>query len=275
VNIAAPRLVSRIVLVVILAAAGFTTRSAASISWSGQRNIVLGLGPDDNTTFFDLNGDGVDDLGFRNYNGTMSLVPVPGNAATATSQGGYDRYRPVAAGTMVSQLLDAPLLWMNDEDYLVSYMMHDPTGEVVGIGPWRGVTNGALGVSFQADGETHYGWIRMSDVSETTFVVHDWAYETQPDVGIVAHATSDLAFVGIAQAQDASVSLSLEGPPMQIVLMECSGDLVAWAPLKWYEDEQGNMAVELYQIDAQGHLHVEDSEAVGQKQRFYRAVLLP
>jgi hypothetical protein len=132
-----------------------------------------------------------------------------------------------------------------------------------------------LGVSFQAEGETHYGWIRMSDVSETTFVVHDWAYETQPDVGIVAHATRDLAFVGISQVPNGIVSLSLQGPPMQIVLMECSDDLVAWAPLKSYEDEQGNVAVELNQTDAEGRLLVEDSEAVGQRRTFYRAVLLP
>lgn len=265
----------KIVLAVTLGAVGLATRAAGRIYWSGPQNIVLGLGPDDNTTFFDLNGDGVDNLGLRNYNGTMSLVPLPGNAVTATSLGGYDRYRPIAAGTMVGHLLDAALLWMNKEDYLVSYMMHDPTGEVLGIGPWRGVTNGVLGVSFQANGETHFGWIRMSDMSETAFVVHDWAYETQPAVSLVAHATRDLVFVDIAQAPNGNVALSLEGPPMQIVLMECSSDLVAWAPLKWYEDEQGNMAVELNRLDTEGKLWVEDSEAATHQMRFYRATLLP
>jgi len=157
-----------------------------SISWSGQQNVVLGLGPDDNTTFLDLNEDGVNDFGFRNYNGTLSLVPALGSSATATTGGGYQWYGPLNAGTMVSQLLDAPLLWMSDEDYLVSYMMHDPTGEVIGIGPWRGVDHGLLGLSFDIGGQTHYGWIRMTDDSETAFVVHDWAYETQSGFGINA-----------------------------------------------------------------------------------------
>ncbi len=187
-NTTALKLMPRVGVAVVLLVAHSSLRvfGSPSISWSGEQNVVLGLGPSDNTTFFDLNGDGMDDFGFRNYNGTMSLVPVLGSSATATTQGGYDRYRPISAGTMVSQLLDTPLLWMNDEDYLVSYMMHDPTGEVIGIGPWLGVDHGLLGLSFDIGGQTHYGWMRLTDVSETEFLVHDWAYETHPGFGIIA-----------------------------------------------------------------------------------------
>jgi len=183
-----PRLLPRTGLAVVLLSVGLTLRAFGypCISWSGQRDVILGLGPDDNTTFFDLNGDGVNDFGFRNYNSTMSLVPAPGSLATATAGGGYQWYGPLNAGTMVSEILNAPLSWSSEERYLVSYMMHDPTGEVVGIGPWLGVDHGLLGVSFDIGGQTHYGWMRMSDVSETAFAVHDWAYETQPGLGINA-----------------------------------------------------------------------------------------
>jgi hypothetical protein len=180
-------LARRIVLgAVILAAAGFHPVTASpSISWSGDRDIVLGLGPGDNTTWFDLNSDGVEDIGFRNYQATMSLVLSPSATATATTEASFHWYGPLDAGTLVGAALDSPLSWMREEDTLVSYMIVDD-GEVLGIGPWINVTEGLLGVSFDTDGQTHYGWLRMSDVSSTTFMLHDWAFETQPGLGINA-----------------------------------------------------------------------------------------
>jgi hypothetical protein len=175
-------LVRSVSLAAVMTVAGLCPATASpSISWSGEQHIILGLGPGDNTTWFDLNGDGIDDVGFRNYEGTLSLIPSFG--ATATTWSGYDRYRPLDAATMIDASLAPPLLWSTDEDYLVSYMIVDE-GEVLGIGPWKDVTEGLLGVSFDAGGNTHYGWLRMSDVSSTAFMLHDWAYETQPGVGI-------------------------------------------------------------------------------------------
>jgi hypothetical protein len=55
-------------------------------------------------------------------------------------------------------------------------------------GHWRGVTNGYLGLSFQINGETHYGWARLSVHAihhfcrGKTFVttLTGYAYETVP-----------------------------------------------------------------------------------------------
>ncbi len=248
----------------------------SSIVWSGIQDIVIGLGPGLSSTYLDLNDDGIDNFVFINNESTLSLGPISNSAAIAdpTWQLGKTRYRPLEETMLIGMELDSPYEWNQSEDMILSYMMHIPTGEVIGGGPWHTVTNGLLGISFEIDGNTHYGWMRMSDISFSTFRVHDWAYETQPHVGIVAHVTRDLSFVSIAQASDGTLSLSLQGPPMQTVLMECSYDLVAWAPLKWQEDEKGNVTVELHQIDASGHLHIE-AESVGRKQRFYRAALLP
>ena len=158
--------------------------AGGSIWWSGERNVVLGLGPGMNMTPFDLNGDGNDDFGFRNNEGTLSLVPVGGNRAAAdpTWQPGHLNYRPLPPGTLIGAPLPGDFVWDGDENFLVSYM---PVG---GSGPWHGIQYGLLGVSFEINGQTHYGWIRMSDVSPVSFILHDWAYETQPGVPIKAGA---------------------------------------------------------------------------------------
>jgi hypothetical protein len=156
----------------------------ASIWWSGPRERrLVPIDPD-----FDIDADGAADFLFSNNEGTLSFIPLAQNAGVATSEAGYDRFRPLPSGAPIGEILAAPYLWMDKEDYLVSYMMHDPTGDVIGIGPWRGVQYGLLGVSFEINSQTHYGWIRMSDVSPVTFVLHDWAYETRPGVPIKAGA---------------------------------------------------------------------------------------
>jgi hypothetical protein len=157
-------------------------KAAGSIWWSGERDVVLGLGPGMNITPFDLDGDETDDFGFRNYEATMSLLPLAENAGVATSQAGYDRFRPLPSGTAIGEVLAPPYLWMSEEGYLVSYT------NVGGGGTWHGVQYGLLGLSFEINGRTHYGWIRMSDMSQVSFILHDWAYETQPGVPIKAGA---------------------------------------------------------------------------------------
>ncbi len=177
-----------VALAVLLSLCVVDARATGSICWSGEQNVVLGLVPGMNMTCFDLNGDGIDDFGLRNYEATLSFVPLGDNAGMATTAAGYDWFGPLPPDTAVGQLPPSPYLWMTEEAYLVSYMVHDPTGQVIGIGPWHGVEYGLLGLSFEINGRRHYGWIRMSDVSEVTFMVHDWAYESGPGVAIKAGA---------------------------------------------------------------------------------------
>ena len=154
--------------------------AAVSISWSApQERRLVPIDPD-----FDINGDGIVDFLFRNNEGTLSLAPVGGNRAVAdpTWQPGHLNYRPVPAGTLIDVALPGPFLWDGDENFLVSYM------DVGGSGPWHGVQYGLLGLSFEINGQTHYGWIRMSGVSQVSFILHDWAYETRPGVPIKAGA---------------------------------------------------------------------------------------
>ena len=167
-------------------------RASPTISWSGIRDVSLGIGTGEYSRFFDLNDDGVDDFVLQHDNGTMSFAPESGNFAVMTSitipAGTFERYRPMPEGTEVGETLASPYLWSGAEDHLVNYKWSDIADELVGVGPWVDVANGLLGISFDIDGATHYGWIRMSNSDPFNLVVNDWAWETEPGVGIALGA---------------------------------------------------------------------------------------
>jgi hypothetical protein len=54
------------------------------------------------------------------------------------------------------------------------------------FGPWANVTNRYLGFKFLINGQTHYGWARVSVTNEIrTVVLTGYAYETTPNKNIV------------------------------------------------------------------------------------------
>jgi hypothetical protein len=59
-------------------------------------------------------------------------------------------------------------------------------------GPWANVKDRYLGFKFQIDGETHYGWARLSvgGTEPLAAKLTGYAYETIPDTPIVAGKTS-------------------------------------------------------------------------------------
>ena len=60
------------------------------------------------------------------------------------------------------------------------------------------VDNAYIGMDFRINGgpDLYYGWIRVSvNNAAATFVIHDWAYVTDPGVGILA---GDAGVVGSA-----------------------------------------------------------------------------
>ena len=66
-------------------------------------------------------------------------------------------------------------------------------------GNFRG-TRGYIGVRFQINGETKYGWIEFEGAGQQTNhqpgIIHDWAYEACTDEPIVAGATTGGADCG-------------------------------------------------------------------------------
>ena len=170
------------VLVVTMLIAVASQQSAASIIWSGEESIlIIGLGPGENRTYFDLNEDDCNDIAFLDYEATLSFGPVAGNFATATTQNGYLWYGPISEGSLIAETL-VDYVWSDSEKVLVSCM------DVGCSGFWYGVEEGLLGLSFQIEDETHYGWIRLCGTGDARFILQDWAYESEPNTAIVAGA---------------------------------------------------------------------------------------
>jgi len=69
-------------------------------------------------------------------------------------------------------------------------------------GPWANVTNRYLGLKFQIDGKTHYGWARLSvrvkGPLQITATLTSYAYETIPNKPILAGQTAGKADDGTA-----------------------------------------------------------------------------
>jgi hypothetical protein len=57
------------------------------------------------------------------------------------------------------------------------------------IGPWQNVTDRFLGLSFKINGETHFGWARMSVSATRQVTVTGYAYESTPNMPLVTGIT--------------------------------------------------------------------------------------
>ena len=166
--------------------------AAMSISWSGPVNQEIGMGPGEWFTPFDFDNNGVADIMFRTFETTMYLQPLGNNEIVATAQQFANYYDPISGGFLIDQDLTSPNLWETGERNILTYMIEEPFNELVGGGSWYAVQSGYLGVSFYSDTDLHYAWVRMSE-SDMTLTVHDWAYETQPGLGIYAGAIPEPA----------------------------------------------------------------------------------
>jgi hypothetical protein len=66
------------------------------------------------------------------------------------------------------------------------------SGESFSDGPWKNATNRYLGLRFSVNGETHYGWARLTVTAKGEIVatLTGYAYETVPNRPIIAGKTS-------------------------------------------------------------------------------------
>jgi hypothetical protein len=78
-------------------------------------------------------------------------------------------------------------------------------------GRWPNVKNRYLGLQFQMDGETHYGWARLSvavnrQSKRLTAVLTGYAYETIPNTPVLAGSTSGTVGARPAPASGLGIS---------------------------------------------------------------------
>lgn len=167
------------------------------------------IGPNQ-TLPLDLNHDGIRDFSFQdpystNGNsggGTLKIVPaksanqvwVKAGYAAALAAGVRIRAaRPFAPGTKpMARVFFTP----------------SSTPNTRGYGPWQNATNRYLGLRFRIDGETHFGWARLTVKAQARGVVATltgYAYETVPNKPIIAGKTKRSDDNSIVEEPNASL----------------------------------------------------------------------
>jgi hypothetical protein len=169
--------------VAVASAAGVTTLALAQPAVAEivytPANINIG-----NYYALDLNHDGIADFTIRimpymsHTNDLVLQLNAPGNAAE-------DRANPLGIGVLIGaerKFTTNTFVYggivMGDFFAYASY--HNSNGA------WKNVTNKFLGLRFMVDGETHYGWARLSFTGAISAVLTGYAYETVPNQKIRA-----------------------------------------------------------------------------------------
>jgi hypothetical protein len=171
----------------------------ADIVWSGsmyQRTYH-------DVSAIDINQDGADDFTFLMEIDTVGgtyydyfIEPTNGQIvrekiSETVTGGGW----PLASGSAISASVEVPepfdAVWDASKASLFSYGFPTDPDWVDYSGNFRH-TDGFLGVSFEVDGSTHYGWIEFShdrtrsEPLNNSLMIHGRAYESTPDKPIVA-----------------------------------------------------------------------------------------
>jgi len=180
----------------------------AAIVYSGLKNIAIG---DNATVAIDLDGNGAIDFNAlntapvaladgENYSKLKAQFIIPEAENAIASSDGLN----LETG---AQLPGDGMSWLtagsadNDFGFNLDYgnIINDSAGLNFAMqGPFGG-KKGLLGVRFQINNDTHYGWIRYQgiggDEKAVAGTIVDWAYEDTPDTAISADAGCSLTMI--------------------------------------------------------------------------------
>jgi hypothetical protein len=130
--------------------------------------------------FYDLDGNGTDDMSLQNDG--LSVWGRSGGPSRLLGDPLFLGFRAVAVpeGAFIGIDTTPGTEWTTDRVSLNACSNGSCSGDYDG-----GIDY--LGVEFEISGATHYGWLEIESAETFTFaLVHRWAYETEPGVGIVA-----------------------------------------------------------------------------------------
>lgn len=164
-------------------------QTPSTIVYSGLKDIIVGISPlsDWFSRPFDVNGDAITDFDFDSRHLTLAFSPKNANASITDPVMGM--MPPLGEGTLIGDTLIVPAEWSSSSQQIMVSCMELLGNDIGCAGPWTGATNGYIGMAFDIDGSTHYGWARMTIRGAARADLHDWAYETRPGIGIAAGAT--------------------------------------------------------------------------------------
>jgi hypothetical protein len=159
-----------------------------------RKTIEVGSGP----ISIDINGDGVADFQFKvtSFSGyhvglwrSAWVQPLAGGGVVG--EPGYHLQTSYASALVRGAEIGPAVHFASRGGTLIEGKFSaDCTTLTCGsgsglFGNWGNVSNRYLGVKFPIDGETHYGWVRLT-VSGPAVQINGYAYETIPDKPIVA-----------------------------------------------------------------------------------------
>ncbi|MBA4107595.1 MAG: hypothetical protein C0485_17805 [Pirellula sp.] len=151
--------------------------SDGAVVYSGAQNIAIGSGFSQNV---DLNGDAQNDILLKNFNfgggpyqgATVNFAP----GKVVGFNNGLAYVSALSAGALIDGMTAGPGFFGS-----MAYGAANPNAQ------FNNVTDAYVGLTFPSGANTYYGWIRV-DVNNAakTFLIKDWAYESQSGVGIKA-----------------------------------------------------------------------------------------
>ena len=190
-------------------AASLVSSNAAIVYVNANNQFLVDPTPNDGLSAFfpfDLNSDGVNDLRLRTRTDatvTLAHVVAPTEAGSSVSVMGqiitYPYADRLAAGTLIDG--SAGFLVLTQAAGNVASMAFGP-GYVNSQWAIAGQNSGYLGVRFNAGGNQHFAWMRLTvepnnSATPRAITVHEWAYESVPGVGIAAGAIPEPSGLGL------------------------------------------------------------------------------
>jgi hypothetical protein len=181
--------------------AGPTATQAKIVFTPSSAAVAYGVCNTSASLQIDLNNDGVNDFTLRGdtfcYSGNgisifKSSLNADGSAASNGIVGINNNYGRLARGLRkgagigsTANFSDKGLMQLrNFAELPKSAPKGAPSN--YSFGSFLDITNRYLGVRFQINGETHYGWIGFRSTSEGNAQLAGWAYETAPNTPIHA-----------------------------------------------------------------------------------------
>jgi hypothetical protein len=161
-----------------------------------------------NTILLDLNHDGIADFRLKDFRNTNSYGSGSGRLSVLPAQktngiGGHSVSGQAYASALLPGVRVGPKrnffsrtgMMAYSEDGMGPGRQHHTSG--VCTGPWANVSNRYLGLKFVIQGETHFGWARLTvscpyATSAVTAKLTGFAYETVPNRPIVTGKKSGL-----------------------------------------------------------------------------------
>lgn len=144
---------------------------------------------------FDIDGDGNNDLQFRQQSSNLSVEPLTGSILGNPNGGSNSNYLYPFALSSGANISNGATDWVPGNSSFQTMNYYNCYSGSGGIyNNWCNATDKYLGLRFDIGGNTHYGWARL-DVGTlpSGWILKDYAYNTVADAPITAGQTLGIA----------------------------------------------------------------------------------